>query len=98
MNREDIIGMMEENIAENGQIRNFMGLGLINGVMESIIMVNMIMTANMVLEYMYYKTKELMKDGGRMENNMVQEHLYFLTVIIRHNELLIFRENRLVET
>lgn len=62
---------MEENIKENGWIKNFTELVFINGKTAKFIKENIQMTKSMDTEFILFKMKEPMRAGGMMANSMV---------------------------
>jgi NurA-like 5'-3' nuclease len=76
MESDSIDGQMEENIKENGLIKNCMVLVSISGKMVKFTQGSMRMIKSMVMEFILSKMQEHMKVGGVMVSNMVLDHFY----------------------
>lgn len=75
MGKGNMYGKMEESMKENGSIIKCMEKAFLLGLMEGNMMDNIAMIKSMVLEYLYLKTEEFMKENGKVESNTEEENI-----------------------
>lgn len=78
MDMVNIYGEMAKFIKVNGIITKCMGRESAFGLTENLILGNTLTIKKMVMVFLNGQMEKLMKDNGRMENNMVLEQLLIL--------------------